>query len=135
MGAISHPPTQSESGNGMVRPCSRPASQQSWQRALKPADCCCAAQLVSAKRLSPSPILLGFPLHCWSICILHFEPIRRTGAVTRIFGSALWCVGCERVIRIAGIHKIGTGGAQQSFDLLDRSSNYAARLASPNLAL
>jgi hypothetical protein len=28
--------------------------------------------------------------------------------------SALWCVGCEGVIRIAGIHKIGTGGAQQS---------------------
>src|SRR5262245_7915228 len=43
--------------------------------------------------------------------------------------------GCERVVRIAGIHKIGTGGAQHSFDLLDRSSNYAARLAGLNLAL
>jgi hypothetical protein len=49
--------------------------------------------------------------------------------------SALRCVGGERVIRIAGIHKIGTGGAQQSFDLLDRSPNYAARLAALNLAL
>src|SRR5258708_7105552 len=42
---------------------------------------------------------------------------------------------CERVIRIAGIHKIGTGVAQQSFDLLDRSPNYTARLAGLNLAL
>src|SRR6266481_312881 len=37
--------------------------------------------------------------------------------------------------RIAGIHKIGTGVAQQSFDLLDRSPNYTARLAGLNLAL
>src|SRR5260370_34583087 len=50
-------------------------------------------------------------------------------------GSTLQCVGCERVIRIAGIHKIGTGVAQQSFDLLDRSPNYTARLAGLNLAL
>src|SRR5258708_14414118 len=42
---------------------------------------------------------------------------------------------CERVIRIAGIHKIGTGVAQPSFDLLDRSPNYTARLAGLNLAL
>jgi hypothetical protein len=28
--------------------------------------------------------------------------------------SALWYVGCEGVIRIAGIHKIGTGGAQST---------------------
>src|SRR5258705_13706209 len=42
---------------------------------------------------------------------------------------------CERVIRIAGIHKIGTGVAQQSFDLLDRSPNYTARLPGLNLAL
>src|SRR5262249_29294860 len=41
----------------------------------------------------------------------------------------------ERVIRIAGVHKIGGGGAQRSCDLLDRSSNYAARLAGLNLAL
>jgi len=33
------------------------------------------------------------------------------------------------------MHKIGTGGAQQSFDLLDGSPNYAARLARLNLAL
>src|SRR5258705_9025170 len=32
-------------------------------------------------------------------------------------------------------HKIGTGVAQQSFDLLDRSPNYTARLAGLNLAL
>src|SRR5258708_32854684 len=50
-------------------------------------------------------------------------------------GSTLQCVGGERVIRIAGIHKIGTGVAQQSFDLLDRSPNYTARLAGLNLAL
>jgi hypothetical protein len=48
--------------------------------------------------------------------------------------SALRGIG-ERVIRIAGIHKIGTAGAQQSFDLLDSSPNYAAWLAGLNLAL
>jgi ATP dependent DNA ligase domain len=48
--------------------------------------------------------------------------------------SAPRCVGCKWVIRIAGIHKIGTRGAQQSFDLLDRSLNHAARLAALNLA-
>ena len=65
------------------------------------------------------------------------------GAVGRLV-SAPRCVGCKRVIRIAGIHKIRTRGAQQFFDLLDRSSNDAARLAaltwrfssrSPRLAL
>jgi hypothetical protein len=60
---------------------------------------------------------------------------RDTGAVGAGFGSGLRCVGCERIIRIAGIHKIGTGGAQQPFDLFDGSPNYAARLAGPNLAL
>jgi hypothetical protein len=33
------------------------------------------------------------------------------------------------------MHKIGTGGAQHSFDLLDRLPNYTARLAGLNLAL
>ena len=59
-------------------------------------------------------------------------PPRGAGSSARV--SALWGIG-ERVIRIAGIHKIGTGFAQQSFDLLDRSPNYAARLAGLNLAL
>jgi hypothetical protein len=54
---------------------------------------------------------------------------------SKSFRSALRCVGYERVIRIAGIHKIGTRGAQHFFDLLDRSPNYAARLAGLNLAL
>src|SRR5260370_31950919 len=36
-------------------------------------------------------------------------------------GSTLQCVGCERVIRIAAIHKIGPAVAHQSFDLPDRS--------------
>ena len=60
------------------------------------------------------------------------------GVLPKVVGarvSALRCIERERVIRIAGIHKIGTGGAQQSFDLLDRSSNYAARVAGLNLAL
>src|SRR5262249_46135620 len=48
--------------------------------------------------------------------------------------SALRCVGCKRVIRIAGIHKIRTRGAQHFFDLLDRLPNHAARLAGLNLA-
>src|SRR5262249_1233196 len=48
--------------------------------------------------------------------------------------SAPRCVGCKWVIRIAGIHKIPTRGAQQSFDLLDRLPNHAARLARLNLA-
>src|SRR5262249_6131860 len=39
------------------------------------------------------------------------------------------------VIRVAGIHQIATGGAQQSFDLLDRFPNYAARVAGFNLPL
>ena len=63
--------------------------------------------------------------------------LRRGGVLLRGSSarvSALWGIG-ERVIRIAGIHKIGTGFAQQSFDLLDRSPNYAARLAGLNLAL
>ena len=54
---------------------------------------------------------------------------------SKSFRSALRCVGYERVIRIAGIHKIGTRSAQHFFDLLDRSPNYAARLAGLNLAL
>src|SRR6266436_7114461 len=49
--------------------------------------------------------------------------------------SALWCVGCEGVIRIAGIHKIGTGGAQQYLDLLHCFPNCAARLAGLDLPL
>src|ERR1700756_254536 len=57
---------------------------------------------------------------------------RHTTTPTR---SPLWCVGCEGVIRIAGIHKIGTAGAQQYLDFLDRFSNCAARLAGLNLAL
>jgi hypothetical protein len=43
-------------------------------------------------------------------------------------------LGCKRVIRIAGIHKIRTRGAQHFFDLLDRLPNHAARLAGLNLA-
>ena len=55
------------------------------------------------------------------------------GAVGRLV-SAPRCVGCKRVIRIAGIHKIRTRGAQQFFDLLDGLPNHAARLAGLNLA-
>ena len=54
--------------------------------------------------------------------------------VSREFVSAPRCVGCKRVIRIAGIHKVRTRGAQQFFDLLDRFPNHAARLAGLNLA-
>src|SRR5215468_3978877 len=49
--------------------------------------------------------------------------------------SAPRCVGCKRIIRIAGIHQIGTRDAQQCFDLLDRSPNCAARVAGLNLPL
>src|SRR5262249_39632982 len=54
-------------------------------------------------------------------------------AVRRPF-SAPRCLGCKRIIRIAGIHKIRTRGAQQFFDLLDRLPNHATRLAGLNLA-
>jgi hypothetical protein len=59
--------------------------------------------------------------------------------ITRLFClaqtvSAPRHLGCKRVIRIAGIHKIRTRGAQQFFDLLDRLPNHAARLAGLNLA-
>src|SRR5262249_61744024 len=55
--------------------------------------------------------------------------------LARELGSALRCVGCERVIWIASVHKIGADGPQHSFDFLDRSSDDAARLAGLNLAL
>src|SRR5262249_10981291 len=42
----------------------------------------------------------------------------------QLFGAS----GGERVIRVAGIHKIGTGGAQQSFDLLDGAEHGLAGL-------
>jgi hypothetical protein len=59
--------------------------------------------------------------------ILHLEPVgRRAGAVGRPV-SAPRCAGRKRVIRIAGIHKIGTRGAQQFFDLLDRLPNQRQR--------
>jgi hypothetical protein len=57
----------------------------------RPADCCCAAQLVSA---STSPILLGFPLHRWHIRVFHLEPIGRSAAA--ISGSASACSRCLR---------------------------------------
>ena len=72
-------------------------------------------------------------LHGGPVQIL--EPASNGSTGSESHGSTLQCVGYERVIRIAGIHKIDTGVAQQSFDLLDRSPNYTARLAGPNLAL
>jgi hypothetical protein len=57
-----------------------------------------------------------------------------SGAIGRPV-SAPRCAGRKRVIRIAGIHKIGTGGAQHFFDLFDCSSNYTGRLPGLNLAL
>ena len=71
------------------------------------------------------------PLSSLSFLLLH----RSAGPVRHVFRSALRGVGAERVIGIAGIHKIGAGGAQQSFDLLHGSPNYTARLARLNLAL
>ena len=59
---------------------------------------------------------------------------RWLGRAAGTLKSAPRCVGGERVIRIAGTHKIGTRGAQQSFDLLDCFPNHAARLAALNLA-
>src|SRR3984893_16481765 len=44
-----------------------------------------------------------------------------------------WCVGGEQVVGIAGIDKIGTAGAQQSFHLLDCLLDHTARLAGLNL--
>ncbi len=82
--------------------------------------------LTGYRRFLFAAFFLLFALHGWRIRVLHFKPIGRApGLVGRVFGSALRCIGCERVIRIAGIHKIGTGGAQQSFDLLDRSPSSA----------
>jgi hypothetical protein len=93
-----------------------------------------AAEVPGGHLLAPfvsAPIFLGRTcIGVFTLTQSGERPERRAA-----FGSALRCVGCERVIRIAGIHKIGPGGAQQPFDLLDCSPNYAARLASPNLAL
>ncbi len=74
--------------------------------------------LTGYRRFLFAAFFLLFALHGWRIRVLHFKPIGRApGPVGRVC-SALRCIGCERVIRIAGIHKIGTGGAQQSFDPL-----------------
>ena len=97
-----------------------------------------AAQPRHARGLSsPSsftPLLLGLPLYGRCIRVLHVEPIGGAARAIRRTVSAPRCVGCKRVIRIAGIHKIRTRGAQQFFDLLDRLPNHAARLAGLNLA-
>jgi len=53
----------------------------------------------------------------------------RSGPSGKATVSAPRCVGCKRVIRTAGIHKIRTRGAQHFFDLLDRLPNHTARLA------
>src|SRR5260370_6077146 len=67
---------------------------------------------------------------------VRFTPIATEQRTSRDVSNVSRSGGrCERVIRIAGIHKIGTGVAQQSFDLLDRSPHYTARLAGLNLAL
>src|SRR5262245_53726875 len=58
----------------------------------------------------------------------------RSGPSRKATVSTPRCVGCKRVIWIAGIHKIRTRGAQHFFDLLDRLPNHAARLAGLNLA-
>src|SRR6516162_2723784 len=58
----------------------------------------------------------------------------RSGPSGKATVPAPRCVGCKRVIRIAGIRKIRTRGAQHFFDLLDRLPNHAARLAGLNLA-
>src|SRR5258705_11443264 len=62
---------------------------------------------------------------------LRLEPI---GTVARPVRRVPPFNSSMRRVR-TGIHKIGTGVAQQSFDLLDRSPNYTARLAGLNLAL
>ena len=40
------------------------------------------------------------------------EPANGILGLATSLRSPPWCVGSKRVIRIAGIHKIGTGGAQ-----------------------
>src|SRR5258705_12221691 len=63
---------------------------------------------------------------------VRFTPIATEQRTSRDVSNVSRSGGrCERVIRKAGIHKIGTGVAQQSFDLLNRSPNYTARLAAP----
>src|SRR5262249_30702988 len=48
--------------------------------------------------------------------------------------SAVWRVGGEQVVGIAGIRKIGTAGDQQSFHLLGCFLDHTARLAGLKLA-
>jgi len=48
---------------------------------------------------------------------------------------AVWRLGGEQVVGIAGIHKIRAAGAQQSFHLLGCCLDHTARLAGLNLAL
>jgi hypothetical protein len=59
----------------------------------------------------------------------HSRPAQRAGT------SAVRRVGGEQGVGIAGIHKIGTPGAQQSFHLLGCFLDHTARLAGLNLAL
>jgi hypothetical protein len=76
---------------------------------------------------------LPLPLvHGCASRVLHLEPIGRVAGAATV--SAPRCIGCKRVIRITGVHEIGTRVAQQLFDLLDRFTNHAARLSGLNLA-
>jgi len=78
------------------------------------------------------PILLGLTPHGGRRRVLELEPIGRVAGAASV--SAPRCIGCKRVIRITGVHEIGTRVAQQLFDFLDRFTNHAARLSGLNLA-
>ena len=75
----------------------------------------------ASQRAAPGPAA-GFLLRS------SVRPAQRAGA------SAVWCVGGEQGVGIAGIHKTGTPGAQQSFHLLGCFLDHTARLAGLNLA-
>ena len=92
-----------------------------------------ARKKAELRRLPPSALSRPRQPNCRLEEIPGRLPSGAAGVLLEVV-SALWGIG-ERVIRIAGIHKIGTAGAQQSFNRLDGSPDYAAWLASLNLAL
>jgi hypothetical protein len=81
-----------------------------------------------------APILFRLALHGRCVRVLHLEPVGRAARAVRRPFQLLGASDANGSIRIAGIHKIRTRGAQQSFDLLDRLPNHAARFAGLNLA-
>src|SRR5262249_14255604 len=97
------------------------ATMSASVRDQMPKPSCVSCQLGSPTTTRFTRTRLSDIVHPVSSSQLTQDPDR-----VRSFGG--YNIGCKRVIRIAGIHKIGTRGAQQSFDLLDRQPPRASVL-------